>query len=201
MIMEKGFDDISGHILIVEDSPTQALRLQLFLEDNGFQTEVAEDGCDALKCLEKNVPAVVISDVEMPNMNGYELCHTIKNSRTLNRIPIMLLTSQGEPGDIIKGLNCQANYFLLKPFEEQTLLARVRYLISMAKLSPASISSLNLNVSFAGKRYAINSDRIQILEVLLNSYDKFSLKYDDLVQENKELKKKLTEAGSGVANV
>ncbi len=181
----------ASRILIAEDSPTQALMLQLFLEDNGFQTEVAGDGCEALKCVEANIPTVLISDIEMPNMNGYELCRAIKTNRHLCHIPVMLLTSMAEPRDILKGLECQANYFLLKPFDEKTLIARVRYLISVAKFAPGSISSLNLNVSFAGKRHIINADRVQILEVLLNSYDKFTHKYENILLENKELKKKL----------
>ncbi|MCK5613068.1 response regulator [Candidatus Pacearchaeota archaeon] len=183
-------------ILIAEDSLTQSLKLQLFLEDNGFKVTAVTDGLKALDFLEKEIPLMVISDIEMPDMNGYELCKTIKSDPRFKDIPVLLLTSLATPEDIIKGLECQANNFFTKPFDKDTLLDRVNYIVSNREMMSFSRTSMSLEVFFAGKKHNLNVDRIQILELLLNSYHdvikqyrKLELSYHELEEQLKQHQK------------
>src|ERR1051325_2728884 len=104
----------AGVVLIVEDSLTQALNLQHLLEGHGYQVFRAGDGVEALAKLETQRPTLVISDINMPEMNGYDLCLRIKEDPRLHELPVILLTSLGEPKDILKGLECGANSFVVK---------------------------------------------------------------------------------------
>lgn len=104
-------------VLIVEDNPTQAFLLQRLLKKSGYTVSVACNGVEALAHLQENIPSLVISDILMPEMDGYELCRKIKTQDGLKRIPVMLLTQLSEPKDIIKGLECGADNFVTKPYD------------------------------------------------------------------------------------
>src|SRR5579872_5361321 len=95
-------------ILIVEDSPTQARELRLVLEDEGFCVEHAADGEQGLAAIDRAEFDLVLSDVVMPGISGYELCRRIK-SGPHGRVPVVLLTMLSEPQDVIKGLECGAD--------------------------------------------------------------------------------------------
>lgn len=116
------------NILVVEDSITQADRLRLALEAIQFNVKIAENGQRALDLLQKWQPDLVISDVMMPEMDGYELCRTIKNDSILQSIPVLLLTSLNDTRDVIKGLDCGANNYLLKPMVEENVVKIIRHL-------------------------------------------------------------------------
>ncbi|HEY3244929.1 MAG TPA: response regulator, partial [Phycisphaerae bacterium] len=112
-------------ILIVEDSQTQAELLRNLLEGRGCRVTVAGDGRQALAAIERRRPTLVVSDIEMPVMDGYELCHAIKHNPQLADIPVILLTSLSDPADVLRGLEARADYYLTKPFDKGFLLARV----------------------------------------------------------------------------
>ena len=118
------------HILIVEDSPTQAVELQYLLEKNHYQVTVANDGKQALEMLRQFTPTIIISDIVMPEMNGYELCAAVKKNDHLKNIPVILLTSLSNPEDVISGLSCGANNFIVKPYAEHFLLSQIRYILA-----------------------------------------------------------------------
>src|SRR6266508_73862 len=111
-------------ILIVEDSPTQAERLKYILEHHRYRFSAARHGQEALVILAAHPPRLVISDVIMPEMDGYQLCRHIKQDEKLKSIPVILLTSLNDPIDVVKGLECGADDFIFKPYDEQYLLAR-----------------------------------------------------------------------------
>src|SRR5690349_8742489 len=91
-------------ILIVEDSPTQAEHLQYLLERNGFQVAVAGNGRQALELLEELDVALVISDIVMPEMSGYDLCAAIRADARYASLPVMLVTSLVDVQDVLRGL-------------------------------------------------------------------------------------------------
>ena len=93
-----------SNILVVEDSRTQAERLRLLLTREGFEVEVATTGLDGLAKAQRKHPQLVISDITMPEMDGYEFCRAMKSSNLTARVPIILLTARASPADIIKGL-------------------------------------------------------------------------------------------------
>ncbi len=101
------------NILIVEDSPTQAMRLKLILEDLGYEVIHAINGAEALKLLEDHTPVLIISDVMMPEMDGFEFCKRVKKHQEYKKIPLLLLTSLKDKVDVIKGLILWVQILLL----------------------------------------------------------------------------------------
>ena len=95
--------DATVSILIVEDAPTQAEQLKAILEEQSFLVSIAKDGLEASKMVSTlaTQPSLVISDIVMPKMNGYELCETLKSNPKSSHIPIILLTSVSEVRRII----------------------------------------------------------------------------------------------------
>jgi len=106
-------------ILIVEDSPTQAMQLKILLLENGYETLLAVNGREAIDMVSKQKPDLIVSDVMMPIMDGYEMCQKIKSDHILKNIPIILLTTLSDLEDIFHGLNVQADYYVTKPFQEK----------------------------------------------------------------------------------
>ena len=105
-------------VLVVEDSRVQSEALRLGLERRGYRVRVAADGAEGLVAVREQAPDLIITDIDMPNMDGYQLCEEIKNDSQLRSIPVILLTSLGEPEDIFRGLEVRADNYLTKPFEE-----------------------------------------------------------------------------------
>jgi PleD family two-component response regulator len=104
-------------ILIVEDSRTQAEQLQYLLEKHQYTVVTSENGNHALKVLEQYEPKLIITDICMPEMNGYELCRRIKVLDGHEDIPVVVLTSLSNPEDVIEGLECGADNFITKPYK------------------------------------------------------------------------------------
>src|SRR4051812_16692841 len=116
-------------ILVVEDSPTQAMELESLLQSAGFEVVIAHDGSSGLERCKQLDLDVVLSDVLMPGMDGYELCKAIKADPQTASLSVLLLTSLSEPMDIIHGLSCGADNFVTKPYDGAYLIGRVRYLL------------------------------------------------------------------------
>ena len=174
------FEDRSVEILIVEDSPTQALQLQHILEQHDYRAAIATNGSEALAFVRQRKPLMVISDVLMPEMDGYQLCRQIKADAHLKDIPVILLTSLSESKDIVKGLECSADNFIVKPYDDTFLLSRIEYILVNRGLRKRGQTELGVEIFFAGQQYSITSDRLQILDLLLSTYE-------TAVQQNFEL--------------
>lgn len=158
-------------ILVVEDSPTQAEYLKYILDKEGFQVIVVGDGKEALKYAASQKPSVVISDIVMPEMDGFELCRRIKQDQSLAGIPVVLLTSLSDPADVIKGLECGADNFITKPYDENYLVNRIKNIILSGEIRKDEVTQFGLEINFAGKKHFINSDRLQILNLLISTYE------------------------------
>lgn len=178
-------DDI--HLLVVEDSPTQALKIQYFLEQNGYKVSIAEDGEQALVMMKDIIPTIIISDIIMPKMNGYELCDEIKKNDTLKDIPVILLTSLSEPENVIDGLVCGATNFIIKPFDEKFLLSRIKYILINKEMRDGTFSQMGIEIFFREKKYFISSERVQMIDLLLSTYEIAIQKSNDLKKANQEL--------------
>ena len=176
------------NILIVEDSPTQALQLQSLLEESGYKVSVATNGAEGLSCLKEEKPDLVISDIVMPEMDGYELCRKIKADNDLKSIPVLLLTQLTEPEDIIKGLDVGADNFVTKPYNPKLLLSQIEYILINRTMRTSPRIEMGIEVFFAGGRHFINSDRIQILDLLFSTYENSLQQKRELERLNKELK-------------
>ncbi|HEY6837268.1 MAG TPA: response regulator, partial [Geobacteraceae bacterium] len=173
-------------ILIVEDSLTQAEGLKYILEKHGFTVVMTHNGTQALAALKDCRPITVISDIVMPGMDGYELCRKVKNNEVLRDLPVILLTSLSDPEDVIMGLECGADYFIMKPYNEQFLLSRVHYIVANRHLKDDQ-ARMGIEIVFRGKKYFINSDRLQILNLLLSTYETAIQKNQELANASDEL--------------
>jgi PAS domain S-box-containing protein len=169
----------SGNILIVEDSKTQAEVLERLLLDQGYTVTVARNGREGLARARDLMPDLVVSDIVMPEMTGFELCREIKNDPQLKVIPVILLTSMSDPKDVIRGLESRADNFLTKPYDPQYLLMRIRQMLESRQDSDSGDGTATL-IQFAGETYRIKAERRQILSLLLSTYE-------TAVQKNNEL--------------
>lgn len=176
-------------IVLAEDSPTQILHITHILRKHGYEVQATADGKEALAAIHAEHPAMVITDVLMPEMDGYELCATIKGDPELRQIPVILLTTLSDPRDIIRGLECEADAFLTKPVEEEKLISRLQYILVNQHLRAVSSAEMGIQLFFAGKQHFIRSDRIQIIDLLLSSFETAVHRNLELEQRNTELKK------------
>jgi two-component system cell cycle response regulator len=170
-------------ILIVEDSPTQTKFLRLILEENNYIVESAPNGARGLECIRQKKPDLIITDIVMPEMDGFTLCKALKTDPVLKSIPVMMLTSLTDPQDVIKGLQAGADNFLTKPYEGHFLISCIHYIIANQELRKNwGSAGVEVEIMFAGQKYSIDSDRMQIIDLLLSTYE-------NAVQKNSELKK------------
>jgi two-component system chemotaxis sensor kinase CheA len=125
-----GLNNKKQRILIVEDSITVRSMLKSIVENAGYETEVAVDGIDAFKKLNDGNFDAVVTDIEMPNMNGFELTSKIRNDDKLSEMPVILVTTLETPKDMQKGLESGANAYIVKgSFEKSNLTDTIRRLI------------------------------------------------------------------------
>ncbi len=169
-------------ILLVEDSAIQAKILQRKLVQEGYRVSVAGNGAKALAIIHKAKPSLIISDIVMPIMDGYKLCHDIKADDELKDIPVILLTGLSDPKDIIKGLDARADSYVIKPYNDKLLLARIESILSGAIDCQDDDRTGELALTYGGVKHRITSGRREILNLLISTYE-------NAVQQNRELVK------------
>ncbi|HUR48845.1 MAG TPA: response regulator, partial [Acidimicrobiales bacterium] len=170
---------MTARVLAAEDSPTQAAFLIDCLESEGFEVMLAANGADALALASTEAFDVVVSDVVMPEMGGYDLCRAVKASRP--DLPVILLTGLDDPLDVIDALDAGADNFVRKPYQAAELVERVHSVLRTRELRAASDAADGLELSFRGKRFTISSDREQMLGLLVGTFE-------DLVSTNQQLR-------------
>jgi len=178
-------------ILIAEDSHTQAAQLQYTLAKEKYNVAVAYDGQQAFEMIMEHKPTIVISDVVMPGVDGYDLCRRIKKNKDLSEIPVILLTQLSDPKDIIQGLECEADHFITKPYNEEYLLSHIQYVLVNKELRKNALADMGLEIFFAGQKHFITSNRMQILDLLFSTYEAVIQKNSELENLNNKLKKSL----------
>ena len=167
-------------ILIVEDSPTQAERLRRLIQSSSYHARVAANGKLALDAIRERKPHLVLSDIVMPEMDGYELCRAVKAEPALRDIPVILVTSLTDPKDIIRGIECGADNFIRKPYAEDYLLNRIGQMLVNQKLRKNSSMEVGIALYLGDQKHFINAERQQILDLLISTYEQ-------AVQVNSEL--------------
>ena len=175
-------------IVIVEDSATQAEMLRRMLVKEGYAVSIARNGVEGLAMVKDTVPDLLISDILMPEMSGFELCRQIKDDGRLGGMPVILLTALNDAKDVIKGLECGADNFITKPYDEKCLLSRIRYILLSREFHLAEQMDMGIEIYFAGQKYYINSTRQQILNLLLSTYENAVQKNGELLHTQEALK-------------
>jgi DNA-binding response OmpR family regulator len=175
------------NILIVEDEKKIADTLKMGLTENGYQVEVAYDGKIGLRIFTSNEFDLVILDINLPGMNGYELCRAIRAENPA--VPVIMLTSMSDLKDKIEGYDAGADDYIIKPFEFRELLAKIRVILKRSIKQPqqqgnllkAADLQMNLDskeVVRAGNKISLTAKEFQLLEYLLRNKNRMVSRAD-----------------------
>ncbi len=167
-------------ILIVEDSPTQAHRLALILQGSGFEVQIRSDGVSAFEMLQAQKFDLILSDIVMPGMTGYEFCSRVKAEEATKDLPVILLSGLSDPMEIIHAIECGADSFVAKPYQEDVLLKRIQDVLMRYELRKKNTTQSN-EIYFMGSTFNLVTDPRRALELLVSSFE-------DTVRTNKALK-------------
>jgi DNA-binding response OmpR family regulator len=122
-------------ILVVEDDPKTASLVALYLEREGFHTAVARNGADALSLAKRSEPALVVLDLMLPKMDGWEVCRRLRRQ---SNVPVIMLTARGDEIDRVAGLTLGADDYVVKPFSPRELVARVQAVLRRSDPEPSA---------------------------------------------------------------
>ena len=178
---------IIEQILVAEDSPTQAEQLKHILEQHNFNVIVAKNGKEALSFINKKKPSLVISDIVMPEMDGFELCKEIKSNEKTQEIPVILLTSLSRSEDVMEALSCGADNFLTKPYSENYLFSLIDQILVNKKFRQEERVRVGVEITFGGKRRFITANQQQMLTLLISTYEAAVQRNNELLQTQDEL--------------
>ena len=132
---------MSGHILLVDDEPGLREAVQAYLEDSGFAVQVASNARDAWQLLEQTTPDLVISDIMMPQVSGYEFLKQMRGYVRFLNLPVVFLTAKGMTKDRIEGYNAGCDAYLSKPFDPDELVAIAENLIARRAMQSVTANS------------------------------------------------------------
>ncbi|OAB61115.1 hypothetical protein AY599_17845 [Leptolyngbya valderiana BDU 20041] len=127
-------EPLTGTVLVVDDNAQNAELLEAYLDDLGITVQVAHDGQAALDAVATQPPDLILMDIMMPRMSGYQATERLKGNPATRDIPIIMVTALGEVGDVERAVDCGADDFLTKPVNKLELLTRVRSLLRVRKL-------------------------------------------------------------------
>lgn len=131
-------------VLVVDDMPLNRKLQRTYLKEVGYQVVLAEDGVEALRKVREDTPDLILLDVMMPKMDGFQVCRHIKNNSRTKYTPVILVTALNEIEAKIKGIEAGADDFISKPFNKLELLARVKSLLRIKLLNKELQSKINL---------------------------------------------------------
>ncbi len=169
-------------ILIVDDDENIAELISLYLNKECFETEIAGDGETALQVIEQYNPDLILLDLMLPGMDGYEVCQQIRKTR---EVPIIMLSAKGEVFDKVLGLKMGADDYIIKPFDSNEMVARVRAVLRRTKRSEETtpqekaerkgeyveydqliVNISNYTVTFCGKNIDMPPKELELLYFL-----------------------------------
>ena len=168
-------------ILLIEDEKNILELVKYNLEREGFRVLTATKGNTGLETALREKPALVILDLMLPEMNGLEICKTLKQNEKTRRTPIIMLTAKGTESDKVVGLELGADDYITKPFSPRELVARIKAVLRRSQEKPAEeilrSGTIELDVTkhelrLKGKPVEITAKEFELLRVLMNSKDR-----------------------------
>ncbi len=172
-------------VVIAEDSRIQAKILIKRLTEAGHAVRWAENGSAALAMVRERRPDIIISDIEMPVMTGYDFCKAVKTDPALRSVPFILMSTLSDPIDIIRGLEAGADNYVTKPYEPDYLLGRMRSLLD-SPLGDAA-EQATLEVALAGQKFKVQAGKQQVLNLLISTFENAVAKNQELIAANEDL--------------
>lgn len=179
-------EKIGALILIVEDSLTQAMLLKHLLEEHGYRVNAANSGKAAIQALNGERPALIISDIVMPEMDGFELTRRVKENDAWREIPVILLTALSEGEDVIRGIEAQVDFYITKPYDEEFLLSKVESIVANPMRGQKKPSIQMLEINLWGRAHNVTVDPERSLSLLASTYE-------NAIQINRELQREIAE--------
>jgi DNA-binding response OmpR family regulator len=116
-------------ILLVEDEPILAQLVSLFLQKSGYRVVHVDDGSKVIETVKKEMPDLIILDVMIPKLNGFEVCQKLKKDKKLKLIPVLILSALVQRGEIEAGIRMGADLYMTKPFQNSELLENIQELL------------------------------------------------------------------------
>ena len=180
-----------GRILVVEDDFDISNMLRIYFGGQGYEVQVAPRGSDALSMTRKQLPNLIMLDIMLPDMNGYDVCRELRTTTRTSHIPIIFLTQKDERSDRIAGLELGADDYITKPFDIEELKLRVQNAIAAANRQTQIDPKSNLPTGRLIEdhlRELMRSDKQwTYLDIKINTFDSFSEVYgfvagDDVVR-------------------
>ncbi|MBT3386049.1 MAG: PAS domain S-box protein [Prolixibacteraceae bacterium] len=175
-------------IVIAEDSATQAAHLQFILEDYGYTVFHGNDGRKALEIVSSKKPDLVISDIMMPEMDGYELTKHIKNDPQLKHIPVVLLTTLSSLADILKGLETGAENYIIKPYEEEDLIFKINSVLQKDGKKVTDLKGDRLSITYDNCDYLVDPGSTKLADFLITTYENVLRKNKIVEEKQNELR-------------
>jgi signal transduction histidine kinase len=158
-------------ILIVEDSPTQAQRLALILEEEGFAVAIAPDADRGFECLNQDHFDLVLSDLLLPGDSGFDLCRRIRNDPRHCHLPVVVHTSQADPANVLRGLEAGADGFMTKDRESEEIVRRIRRALACRTRSTGTAGNGQTCVHFLNQEYKLSAGPEHLLDVLVSAFE------------------------------
>ena len=155
--------DKTRAVLIIEDDPKTASLIALYLQNEGFETLVAQDGRQGLQIAQTHQPVFVILDLMLPKLDGWEVCRELRRH---SDVPILMLTARGEEADRVSGLTLGADDYVVKPFSPRELTARVKAILRRTERrgneQRDTLAHGNLALDLASRRFSIDQEQVSL---------------------------------------
>ncbi len=169
-------------LVVIEDSATQAERIRVVLAASGHDVAVARDGAEGLElCYQLDPPPdAVLTDVVMPNIDGFEVCRRLRADARLSKVPIMFLTSLADPKDVLEAIAAGGDNFVTKPVDPAVLEARLQRMVHHRDPTDA-------RVELDGKTYDLGASPAQLVDILVSCLTDAAARYHELERKREEM--------------
>jgi two-component system phosphate regulon response regulator PhoB len=164
------------HIIVVEDETDLAELIALHLRREGYRVGVHGDGTEGMRAIERDPPDLVVLDLMLPGMDGFEICRQMRRDERTAAVPILVVTARGEDADVVTGLELGADDYVVKPFSPRVLVARVRALMrrgsegertgEVLRVGPVEVDAGRHELRVEGKVLDVTRTEFRILRFL-----------------------------------